>query len=395
MKMARELDLSQARITVHRRRGAEQPECSRPVAITKPDARWGEAIVGTLALWFFVLLIYLPTILDRHAGDSWKSVVLDAGTLLVSAGLALTLFPLFQIVARWPTVSRLAVLAVAVTLVSTVQTTFDLLYTGWIAQNVEASWGVIPRDLSRAYRTIFNYACIYSVNLTLFQLMFTRRRELRGERQLAEARWAAQQAQLTALRFQLNPHFLFNTLNAISSMIVTGRNKDAEEMTDRLSSFLRASLSSDPTELVPLETELALIEEYLEIEAIRFGDRLAIDIPCTTKAGEVLVPSFLLQPLVENAIKYGVGPSPGPVTISVGAAIDETDLVLSVADDGMAAADAPKPAGTGVGLENVRRRLEAVYGGRASVDARPLVPGFGVTIRIPMDAAPLRFPAQA
>lgn len=394
MKMARDIDLSQARIVVPLRGGAEQPECSRPVAITKPDARWPEAIIVTLALWFFVLLIYLPAIVDRHTGDSWASIALDASTLLMSAALALTLFPLFRIVARWPTLSRLAILAAAVVLVSTLQTTFDLLYTGWIAQNVNESWSSIPRDLSRAYRTIFNYACIFSVNLTLFQLMFTRRRELRGERQLAEARWAAQQAQLTALRFQLNPHFLFNTLNAISSMIVTGRNRDAEEMTDRLSSFLRASLSSDPTELVPLDTELALIEEYLEIEAIRFGDRLVIDIPCSTKAGEVLVPSFLLQPLVENAIKYGVGPSTKQVTISVAAEIEGPDLVLRVKDDGAASPDQTKPVGTGVGLENVRRRLDAVYGADARMDAGPLSPGFGVTIRVPINTSPLRFPAK-
>lgn len=392
MTMARALDLSDIGDLTQLRPCAEQPECSRPLAITKPDARWGEAIIATLSLWFFVLLIYLPMILDRHTGDSWQSVVLDASTLLISACLALSLFPLFRIVARWPTMSRLGTLAVAVILVSAVQTSFDLLYTGWIARNVEASWQSIPRDLSRAYRTIFNYACIFSVNLTLFQLVFTRRRELRRERQLAEARWAAQQAQLTALRFQLNPHFLFNTLNAISSMIVTRRNEDAEQMTDKLSSFLRASLSSDPTELVPLESELALIEEYLEIEAIRFGERLTIDIPCTTSAGEVLVPSFLLQPIVENAIKYGVGPSAKPVTISVSAEIEDANLVLKVVDDGSAEAHSPRPSGTGVGLANVRQRLDAVYGARATLRAEPLSSGFAVTISLPVDIRPLRFP---
>jgi hypothetical protein len=391
MKMARALDLSQARIMAHPGVGA-QPECSRPVAITRPDARWVEATVATVALWFFVLLIYLPAIVDRHRHEDWTSVVMDAATLLISAGMALALFPLFRIVARWPTFWRLAILAVAVTFVSTVQTAFDIIYTGWVAENVNTAWDSIPRDVSRAYRTIFNYACIFSVNLTLFQLMFTRRRELRGERQLAEARWAAQQAQLAALRYQLNPHFLFNTLNAISSMIVTERNRDAEEMTNRLSSFLRASLSSDPTELVPVETELALIEEYLEIEAIRFGDRLAIEIPCTSDAGEVLVPSFLLQPLVENAIKYGVGPSSRLVTISVSARIEDSQLVMTVRDDGAAEPDQAKPDGTGVGLENVRRRLAAVYGAEARLDVQQLSPGFAVTIRVPLKASPLRFP---
>jgi sensor histidine kinase YesM len=160
-----------------------------------------------------------------------------------------------------------------------------------------------------------------------------------------------------------------------------------------LSSFLRGSLSSDPTELVPLETELALIEEYLEIEAIRFGERLAIQIPCTTEAGEVPIPSFLLQPLVENAIKYGVGPSSKPVTISVSAQISGADLILRVSDDGAADSDQAKPAGTGVGLENVRRRLDAVYGEQASLTVTTLDPGFAVTIHLPLKATPLHFAA--
>jgi hypothetical protein len=392
MKMARELDLSQARIMNHLRCNAEQPECSRPVAITKPDARWSEAAVLTVGLWLFVLVTYLPQIIDRHAGQDWTSVALDCSTFLLSMTFGIVLFAVFQAVVKWPPVRRAAVLASAVILIAIAHTSFDLLFTGWVAQNLEASWKSLPRGLSRGYISMFNYICVFSVNLALFVLMYNRRRDVRRERQLAEARWAAQQAQLTALRFQLNPHFLFNTLNAISSMIVTGRNRDAEDMTDRLSSFLRASLSSDPTALVPLETELALIEEYLEIEAIRFGDRLAIQIPCTTEAGAVPVPSFLLQPLVENAIKYGVGPSSKPVTIAVSATIDGPDLLLKVADDGAAVDEHAKPVGTGVGLENVRRRLEAVYGEQASLEATSLDPGFAVAIRVPIKAAPLRFP---
>jgi len=390
MKMVLRRDLRKARLHAGLHLDLASPDCSRPVTITKPDARWLEAAGVTVALWFFVLLIYLPTILDRHAGDSWTSVVLDASTLLISAALAISIFPLFRVVARWPQFERLAVLGAAVILASIAQTAFDLIYTGWVAQHLERSWYSIPRDLSRGYRTMFNYACIFSVNVALFQLMYTRRRDVRRERQLAEARWSAQQAQLTALRFQLNPHFLFNTLNAISSMIVTGRNEDAEQMTDKLSSFLRASLASDPTELVPLESELALLEEYLEIEAIRFGERLSIEIPCTSEAAEVLIPSFLLQPLVENAIKYGVGPSPHPVTIILSAKIEADFLVLQVTDNGGGTADHVQPAGTGVGLENVRRRLEAVYGARASLNAHPLPQGFQVTICVPLDATPLR-----
>jgi sensor histidine kinase YesM len=391
--MARDLDLSEARVMTPLRASADQPECSRPIAITKPDARWIEAAFLTAALWLFVIVIYLPVLIDRHAGQPWGSVAIDASTFLVSFVFGMILFSVFRAVVRWPLEPRATVLVIAVIIVSILQTAFDYLFTGWVAQHFEQSWQKLPYTLSRSYGSAFNYICVFSVNLALFQLMFSRRREVRHERQLAEARWSAQQAQLTALRYQLNPHFLFNTLNAISSMIVTGRNADAEQMTDKLSSFLRGSLSSDPTELVPLENELALIEEYLEIEAIRFGDRLEIDIPCSSAAGAVLVPSFLLQPLVENAIKYGAGPSAQPVKISVSAAIEDKNLILKVRDDGAATAQSSRPAGTGVGLANVRQRLDAVYGERALLVAEPLSPGFCVTITLPIDISPLRFPS--
>jgi hypothetical protein len=339
--------------------------------------RWREALVLTVALWLFVLLIYLPQLVDKHAGDHWSSIALDAASIPISMLLGLGVFAVFKHTMDWSLNRRVSVLVLTVVAVSIGQRALDLLYT---------SWHALPKTMASSYTSVFNYICVFGVNLVLFQLTFSRRREMSRERQLADARWAAQQAQLTALRYQLNPHFLFNTLNAISSMIVTGRNAEAEQMTEKLSTFLRASLASDPTELVPLETELTLIEDYLEIESIRFGERLTVEIPSTGAAGSVLIPSFLLQPLVENAIKYGVGPSPRPVTICIAAEIAGESLILKVNDDGTFPSDHPKPVGTGVGLENVRRRLGAIYGKAASLDAGPREPGYGVTIRLPTTA---------
>jgi LytS/YehU family sensor histidine kinase len=184
--------------------------------------------------------------------------------------------------------------------------------------------------------------------------------------------------------YQLNPHFLFNTLNAISAMIVTRRNDEAELMTDKLSSFLRASLTSDPTELVPLDQELTLMEDYLEIESIRFGERLHVEIDCASDACGVPVPSFLLQPLVENAIKYGVAPSLEPVNIRVTGRREQGELVVTVEDDGRAAANAITSAGTGVGLQNVRRRLAALYGDSGTVTAGRREQGYAAVIRLPV-----------
>jgi LytS/YehU family sensor histidine kinase len=166
-------------------------------------------------------------------------------------------------------------------------------------------------------------------------------------------------------------------------MIVTRRNEEAELMTDKLSSFLRASLASDPTELVPLDQELTLIDDYLEIESIRFGDRLHVEIDCASDACHVPIPSFLLQPLIENAIKYGVAPSLDPVVIRVIGRRDGEELVVTVEDDGRASGNATATGGTGVGLQNVRQRLSALYGETASLVTAARDPGYAATIRLP------------
>lgn len=347
-------------------------------------ARWREAVLVTVALWLFVLVIYLPVLIDRHRGESWGSIALDGSTIFVSMLFAMPLFWLFRQTAEWPLGKRAIILGCSVVGVAVAQTAFDLLYTGWIAHHLESAWRDLPRSLSRGYVAAFNYVCVFGTNVALFQLLHSRRYEASQARQLADARSAAQQAQLAALRFQLNPHFLFNTLNAISAMIVTRRNEEAEAMTDKLSSFLRASLGSDPMELVPLEQELSLIEDYLEIEAIRFGERLDIEIDCSSEACDVRIPSFLLQPLVENAIKYGVAPSREPVLIRVTGRREGDELIVRVEDDGRASGVAVKSGGAGVGLDNVRRRLKALYGDAASLTAGPVTPGFTATIRMPV-----------
>ena len=281
------------------------------------ETGWREAILVTIALFTFVAIIYLPILIDRHPGEGWTSVALDEVTLLLSMLLAMPLFAVFRATRGWDIIPRALALAGAVLTVSIVQVSFDLLYTGMVANRVDTAWENLPTDLSRAYRATFNYVCVFGVNVALFHLVSARRHEVQQARELAHALATAQHAQLAALRYQLNPHFLFNTLNAISAMIVTRRNEEAELMTDKLSSFLRASLASDPTELVPLDQELSLIEDYLEIESIRFGERLHVEIDCASDACSVPIPSFLLQPLVENAIKYGVAPSRDPVNVRV------------------------------------------------------------------------------
>jgi len=358
---------------------------SRKMPSSKSHAVWSDAIRSTIALWLFVLLVFLPRIIQRHTGDPWTSIILDCVTVLVSIGLALVMFLASRATIGLPYWTRLPLRAAAVLLFATINTLIDLLYQGWIADNIDQTWRNLPTDFSRAYNSMLNYILVFGVNMILFHVNYARRAAIQQTRQLAEAELAAQQAQLAALRYQLNPHFLFNALNSISALIVTKRNDDAEEMTEKLSSFLRSSLNAEPSELIPLEDELALTEEYLDIESVRFGDRLAIDISCADDACHALVPGFLVQPLVENAVKHGVARSTKPIEIGIDAQISGNALRITVANDIAAEAmdDLPDSEGAGVGIDNVRDRLRAVFGKRASLTAGPVDGRFIATISIP------------
>jgi hypothetical protein len=203
------------------------------------------------------------------------------------------------------------------------------------------------------------------------------------ERRSADLRAAAQSAELRALRYQVNPHFLFNTLNSLSSLVLTDKRDRAERMILNLSTFFRHSLTGDPTEDVTLAEEIDLQRLYLDIEAVRFPERLrvAIDLPADLAA--VKVPGMILQPLVENAVKHAVSRTARPVTLRIAARRIADDLHLEVSDDGdPASAGAP---GTGVGLRNVCDRLTARFGERARCRwGRRDGGGYAVDITLPM-----------
>ena len=205
------------------------------------------------------------------------------------------------------------------------------------------------------------------------------------ERRNAQFRAAAQSAELRALRYQINPHFLFNTLNALSSLIMADKREGAEQMILNLSRFFRTSLNDDPTKDVPLAEEIRLQRLYLAIEQVRFADRLLIDIAVPQALEDACVPGLLLQPLVENAVKHGVSKSRHPVTIAIRAEAMPQGLTLIVEDDGDSSTTGTPEDGAGVGLRNVRDRLSARYGAAAAChwEARP-DGGFRVSISLPL-----------
>jgi sensor histidine kinase YesM len=201
----------------------------------------------------------------------------------------------------------------------------------------------------------------------------------------AQARSSAREAELTMLRYQLNPHFLFNTLNAIQSLVTSRRNERASEMISALSDFLRYSLYIDSQDAVTVADEFRAIERYLEIEQARFGDRLCVSIQLAPEAADESVPSLLLQPLVENAIKHAVSKSERPALLEIAAFCDRGFLELQVSDSGSGRTDCSPIDDSGVGLRNIRQRLDGFYGANASLSHVRRVDG-GVTaaVRIPM-----------
>jgi len=200
----------------------------------------------------------------------------------------------------------------------------------------------------------------------------------------------AHQAQLKMLRYQLNPHFLFNTLNAISTLILDSETRTANLMVSRLSNFLRYSLDNDPMQKVTLEQEVTALKLYLEIEQVRFDDRLRLEFEIEPEAEKALIPSLILQPLVENAIKYAIAQSEEGGTIGLVARVFAQELLLELSDDGPGIADPNHPRSTdgGVGLANTRDRLREMYGDDHNFKLENLAPhGLKVCIRIPFDTA--------
>lgn len=195
----------------------------------------------------------------------------------------------------------------------------------------------------------------------------------------------AHEAQLRMLRYQLNPHFLFNTLNAISTLILVQSTDQANTMVTRLSKFLRYSLEHDPLDKVDLAHELATLRLYLEIEKVRFEERLRLQFDVSTEAEKGLLPSMLLQPLVENCIKHAVARSEKGGTIWISADVTaKAQLQITVADDGPGAVNDPES--TGVGLKNIRDRLREIYGANHELVFASREPrGFEVKVVIPYE----------
>ncbi|WP_375391790.1 sensor histidine kinase [uncultured Sphingomonas sp.] len=342
------------------------------------------AVLASIAIFWsgWIVLMSLRALLLGFAepGD-----LLPRRLLAALGGAALMV--LFWRGLRWVRGDRPAPVAVAA-LVGAVPATIAFACLNWF---LFYGWNPPPSiaaDVARwGYASVFRYEVVdTSVSWFFFfggwAILYL---FLRAAARSAAAEKAGAQAELRALRYQINPHFLFNALNALAELVQTGRAADADCMILDLSALLRRMLGeADAAPEVPLADEIDLQRLYLALEARRFEDRLRVEIDLPDRLAGTLVPRLILQPLVENAVKYALGASHDVVTIRIAAELANHHLVLTVDDDGPAR-DAPA-AGFGIGLSNVRERLRLRYGAAAELIASPRAGGgYRARIELPHD----------
>jgi signal transduction histidine kinase len=259
--------------------------------------------------------------------------------------------------------------------------TSGAVIAAYIAATINHFW-VLPGFLGNTRAMVINglFALVFA---TLFggigYAMHFYRVSLERARAVERMRAELARAELAALRAQVHPHFLFNTLNSIASLI-TLNPAEAEDTTTRLADIFRYVLTASRRDTVPLAEELGFVRDVLRIERVRFGERLRIEESIEPGLEQVPVPSLLLQPIVENAVKYGVSSRAEGGTVSMAARREGGDLVLEVRDDGPGMAAASTPPGTGFGLASVRERLLAAGLGEAlTIESAP---GQGTCARI-------------
>ena len=277
--------------------------------------------------------------------------------------------------------ARLAVTALAAAFVSSAL--WLLIARGWLAVvETLARWPELPASFRAAAPTIFSFGVLlYLLAMAVSYLAAAYAASRDAEQRGLELQVLAREAELRALRAQLDPHFLFNSLQSISAL-TTVDPAAARRMCLLLAEFLRETLVLGSRDRIPLSAELALVRKFLAVEQVRFAERLQVDVD-PGDAGEVLVPSLLLQPLVENAVGHGIAHMLDGGTVRIRAECRAASLVITV--DNPCDPDRPAGCGTGLGLRNVRERLDSAYGSDALFQADEREGRFVARVEIPLD----------
>lgn len=309
----------------------------------------------------------------------------------VSLALPLALVSLFLLLSVWYTGRAAPIrgpngMRTVVTHVSAAVLTSAMwvLAGAGVARLLAAGWGpTFPTRFALQVPVLFwTGVLLYALSLAFHSMLSASDSAREAERRALEMQVLAREAELKALRAQIHPHFLFNSLNSISSLAGTDPGR-AREMCLSLSDFLRKSLALGERERIPVGEELDLAKAYLDVERLRFGSRLAVEEDVEEAGRLCLVPPLLLQPLVENAVRHGIATriEGGVIRLEARRTGNRLRIVIENPFD----PEAPARAGTGVGLPNVRRRLAARYGSDALFAARRLADRYLVVLSVPAE----------
>lgn len=373
------------------------PETAQKPSMQKAAlSRWQWVI--TIAFWTLpsVFVLFEGVYESRATGQPYdvRTILPFAASCYVWAALTpLVLFTGNRFgLSRPKLVAAIAAHVAAILVITALQA---LVSTGvrWLIQShSDGSFLLASAMAARAGTATAIYAAIVLISYAKRVTQQYRERDLEAAQlraQLAEAR-------LSALRMQLNPHFLFNSLNAIAGLVREGDNRAAVRVLALLSGVLRQALSTSDVQEVPLRQELRFIEEYLEIERVRFPDRLDVQCRVDPDLLDALVPSFILQPIVENALRHGIHQRSARGHLEFEATRHDDVLRMVVSDDGPGVTDQTPTRGGGVGLGNTRARLRQLYGNRGRLSLLNAHPaGAMVVIELPyrVPVAPLTMPS--
>ena len=395
-----------------------------PPTVRSRFADWPLAVKSILGFWLFYYLTVVARALLTH--DAVTILVNRSFTLAIGIALTAGIYLAFAYFARSASLNRRIVVGVVASLVAagaqaglliasdrflekpqeemrfTSREGYTVVETGNTLRidrpdgSMVITWPKISQlhaadQFKYAADSAVTWFFFFAAWTAFYMAMLAQADALGAQRRLADAESAAQAAQVRALRYQVNPHFLFNTLNSLSSLVMTGRPERAEAMLLALSTFFRTSLSFDPMADVTLAEEIDLQRLYLDIEKARFPDRLSVEIDVPPELEQARLPALILQPLVENAIKYGVSKSRKAVIIRIDARhLDNHRMVVEVTNrlkhGGQGELPAATHEGTGLGLANVCQRLEARFGTHASCRFGPMAKGgFKVSLTMPVE----------
>lgn len=358
--------------------------------LPKPQITWKG--VGLAAVFWFLLTILYTLLIAQEEGAE-LSCGLFIGQVIFIGSLALWSLPVWWLTVRemdrvhwaWVALTHLAIAPVyAWVSIESAMLVVELGYQFTEAEQAQFS--------SRYHWILFFYSTLYAIQFSIYHLVRNVQRMRMKEQQATELMARAREQELAALKAQINPHFLFNTLNSISATLRRDPHQ-AREMIAKLAGMMRYTLDSSDRDLVPLREEIDFTRQYLDLEGHRFSDRLdaRVRIDASDDALDAPVPPMVLQPLVENALRHGIAPSESGGTVEVHISTLDDRIQVQVSDTGVGPDGDVVLSGPdgGTGLVNASTRLEHTYGSDATLHTAPNEPtGFTVSFSIPRNGTP-------